>query len=138
MVHSEALGGDDFRLRTQAAEVLFKRLAPHVILVQVSGDIDVELFEPVASRMTPLLGSHPLLFYSDLEHLVSYTPGIRARWTRWFMEHRGQVECFVLVKSSLVRMGMVLINLALDNLLHAFTDREEFEARLRQSVASGG
>jgi hypothetical protein len=129
------LGGGDFRLETKSAVCVVKRVAPRVGLAQLTGDLDDELYAPVASFMTQLIEpSGTLHFFIDAEHVKSYTPGIRINWTRWFEQHRDRVQCHVMVKSALVKMAIMLLKIAVGDVVQPYSDRNAFETRLRQAA----
>ena len=72
----------------------------------------------------------------DASELASYDTEFRKKWTSWFAENKGHYhQVPILFRSSLVRMGINLVNPLIGNMILPFTERSEYEAAVQRAVA---
>ena len=136
MVIRESLAGGLIRYKTRLGEAVFSTPAPDVALVRYRGHAETALYEPIETEMNTLLarGTKVRLFV-DFEDLASYDTEFRTRWTEWFRRNRERlVRSHILQRSSLVKMGIQLVNLFVGEILSPVTERHEFDQKLEQAT----
>lgn len=113
--------------------------SPPVFLNVYSGHAQLEFIEPLQRVFSAALASgHPrLTVFIDATDLRSYDPEYRQQWVAWIDKHRGQVAALhVLVRSKIVEMGINLARVVLGPMMHAYSDRAEFEQLYAQCKRS--
>jgi hypothetical protein len=108
---------------------------PPVFLNVYSGHARLEFIEPIQRVFATYLAnsSRKLFVFMDAVDLRSYDPEYRQQWVTWVDKHRGQIGgLHVHVRSKLVEMGINLARVALGPMMHAYSDRAEFERVYQQ------
>lgn len=126
------------RWRTPRGELEIWIPRPDVIVIRFAGHGDDTFVEPVISRVQAVVetGSRPLVF-DDWERARSYDPRARLEMTRYAMQARHHVRAtHILVRSKLLSMTVSLVNRAVGNAFHMYSDRPVFEYELGRALGS--
>lgn len=113
---------------------------PPVFLTVYSGHAQIEFIEPIQRVFSTFLAnsSRKIFVFVDAVELRSYDPEYRQQWVTWVDKHRAQIGALhVLVRSKLVEMGINLARVALGPMMHAYSDRAEFERVYQQCKRDG-
>ncbi len=132
------LASDRERWRTPRGELEIWIPRTDVIVIRFAGHGDATFVEPVVSRVQGVIdtGLRPLVF-DDWERARSYDPRARLDMTRYAMEARRHVRAtHILVRSKLLSMTVSLVNRAIGNSFHVYSERPEFESELGRALAS--
>jgi hypothetical protein len=117
---------------TRAARATITRPAEHVVLLTVSGVVGREMAIDVGLGLDEVLarGGDSFTFW-DLENLQQYDSRLRIDCTQVLRKHWPKVKSItVLARSPIVRMGVAVANLALDNRIESHATRLAWKKRL--------
>lgn len=109
-----------------------ERLSSEVILLVMRGSMPADLAGPIAKALDEEMraGENSFTFW-DLEQLKNYDSQLRVDCVRALRDNWEKVRSItVLARSPLVRMGVSVANLALDNRIDAHATRESWQKRL--------
>ncbi len=122
---------DSLEVSSSRGSISVERVRPDAILYRFEGHLSEEMFEPSMAFANAAIARYPKIdLMGDGERWIGYEPGYRRAWTRWISAHRKQIRvAHLMSKSSIVRMGAQVINLALGaGVLHIHKDRVAFDA----------
>ncbi len=109
-----------------------QRVSPNVIQLVFKGAVSAALsdqFCPALQR--ELKAGEKAHTFWDAESLHHYDSKLRIECTRVVRENWSRVESLhVLVRSPLVRMGVAVANLALENRIQSYAERVRWQAQL--------
>jgi hypothetical protein len=131
----EAGGGYTLQMRGGKARV--QELVPGVLNIRYQG-IGHAAFVPEIQRGANqrIREGLTVTICVDASELVSYDTEFRKKWTSWFAESKGHYhQVLILFRSSLVRMGINLVNPLIGNMILPFTERSEYEASVQRAIA---
>jgi hypothetical protein len=112
--------------------VQLKKLGPGVLFFRKAGYLVNSLYDAVIETFTQeLANSGSLVIICDCRDFENYEPGYRQRWGNWFMSNRGRVKAPILVQSTLVKMGVQIINM-LVHVFEPFASEEAFLAGVKE------
>jgi hypothetical protein len=114
------------------ARVSIERLTDNVVLLTMRGSVSRDLAVAVGQALNDELarGGQTLTFW-DLERLKDYDSRLRIDCTRALQTNWAKVKSVtVLALSPIVRMGVAVANLALDNRIDAHSTRAAWQKRL--------
>ena len=135
MVRTPEAGGYSLELR--GGKVRVHELVTGVLDIRYHG-IGHAAFVPEIQRGANqrIREGHVVTICVDASELASYDTEFRKKWTSWFAEHKGHYhQVPILFRSSLVRMGINLVNPLIGNMILPFTQRSEYEAAVQRAVA---
>jgi hypothetical protein len=99
------------------------------------GRVELEWFEPTMVLVGEAVRRGGARLWGDGEGWMSYAPGYRDAWTRWFLDNRrGIASTCLVVQSPLLRMGVQVVNLFAANPIRVLDTSEELYARMRVEV----
>jgi hypothetical protein len=130
---------DSRLLSTPRGLLAVKCLGPDIVHYRFEGHIAEEMFTPsMVFAERAVRDSFKVVLIGDGELWQSYEPGYRNAWTTWMAKYRRQIRAaHLLTKSSIVRMGAEVINLALGaHVLHVYRERIKFEAEIAKFMRS--
>jgi hypothetical protein len=113
--------------------VTVQRLGPGCLHMTIRGHMTVDCYEAVITLFdTEVQTSSKLIFFVDGAAFDSYDQAFRTRWAEWLLKHRKtkQVAAHILVTSSVVALGVTLVNVATGGALTSYTQAAAFEAAL--------
>jgi hypothetical protein len=112
--------------------------APHVIVYVESGFLSAAFVAVINEELDMFVGKsdRPIHVFVDAWELDGYDSEIRIGASRWLEQNRERVaKQHMLVRSRLTRMGLAVAGLMLGGLLQGYTDREAFDASLKEAIA---
>lgn len=102
-------------------------LTPTVAHIVVEGILDQALADEIINEAARVSSQGAGVVLHDWSNLENYTSTARERLTDWTLEHRRSLAAVhILVRSSIVAMGVNVANLALGGFLKAGTDPVAF------------
>jgi hypothetical protein len=102
-------------------------LTPTVAHIVVEGVLDQALADEIIAEAARVSREGAGVVLHDWSNLENYTSTARQRLTDWTLEHRRSLAAVhILVRSSIVAMGVNVANLALGGFLKAGTDPVAF------------
>lgn len=140
MAQREDLGVGSWRVRTARGTAKWIPHARRVIELEFAGYADLELVAPIMDEMGLLLdrtdGVH---CFSDVLEVEGYDAEVWKAAQAWLVKHRRRMAGnYVLQASSVVEVGTRLLNLFLPQALHAYTEREDYDKKLKECLALHG
>ena len=122
-----------------AGRVVIRWPAEHVIVYVESGFLSAPFADVINEVLDEFVAKaqRPIHVFVDGWDLEGYDSEIRVGASRWLEKNRDRVaKQHMLVRSRLTRMGLAVASLMLGGLLQGYTDRNTFEAALRETMGS--
>jgi hypothetical protein len=132
-----SLSHNEFGWASDRGELRVSEPAAGVVLLFEKGHLSSSFSEKITGVFERAIrgGSRPHLFI-DCERLLGYDPVLRTHVTAWAQVNHTRVAAFhLLVCSHIAKMGFAVSNLALNGLLHGYTERRAFQVVLDQTIA---
>lgn len=137
MLRALSLSHNEFGWASDRGELRVSEPAPGVVLLFEKGHLSSDFSEKITGVFERAIrgGGRPHLFV-NCELLRGYDPALRTHVTAWAQGNHTRVAAFhLLVCSHVVKMGFAVCNLALNGILHGYTERAAFQAVLDQTIA---
>ena len=128
--------GDGLSWSGPRGRVFLVMEAPHLVRIVMEGYVNGQVGTSAARALDAILrGATRCHAFWDLEAMVSYESAVRIECTRALLDNPGRVGAIqALARSKVVRMGVAVANLALQNRITMYMERGPFEAALREHV----
>lgn len=131
---SEGVGEPSWAGPTGSAALVVE--APHLVRIVMRGHIDAKTGISLAAALDRHIKSTARCHtYWDLEAMDTYESTVRVECTRVLLENPSRTGSIVaLARSQVVKMGVAVANLALDNKVLMFAERAPFEKALQREL----
>jgi hypothetical protein len=133
-----AVGGTSF-YEDARGSIRVARLAPHVVRFTNTGHLSVELAQFGLAQTALLLAEQRGSYcgFYDWQAMTGYASEARSVSTSFVMKNRKHMRrVAILTGSNLVAMGVNVANVVVSGFIGATTRRDEFEAWVRDAVAT--
>jgi len=115
--------------------IVTARIGAPDVYFYFEGRVELEWFAPTMVLVDDAVRRGGARLWGDGEAWMSYAPGYRDAWTRWFLDNRsGVASTHLVVQSPLLRMGVQVVNLFAANPIRVLGTSEELYARMRVEV----
>ncbi len=133
-----AVIAEEIRVDGKLGVATMSRPARGVVLVRYEGMAHAHFVPRITAEVDTVIAEDGgLLLFVDAEHMSSYDSGYRVGWTEWLRRNRSHVELVhILFTSSLVRMGINIVNPLVGGYLVAHSSRAQFYGALEQATSS--
>jgi len=104
-----------------------------IILLVFRGYATEEFIEPIVQRQSAILDKGKATVFNDWEHAEGYSTAVRKELTTWTSYNMRRIRrMHILVKSSLLKMGIGIAITLLKGNVKVYSNRQEFESILKQ------
>ncbi len=120
-------------------EAQLKVSAPHVVRIIMTGHVDAAAGRGIAAALHEHLAAAARAVHTfwDLEAMVNYHTEVRTACTRALLDNKPRVASVqTLSRSTLVKMGIAVANVALGGMVRGHGTRAEFEKALADALTA--
>ncbi len=131
------LGASGFSLEARAGSAQVREVVLGVLDIRYVGLAHADFVAPICELLDQRIREgHKVSLCVDAHELQGYATEFRKTWTDWFRRQRGHYhQVPILFRSSLVRMGINLVNPLIGNMILPLSEPAAYERALQEATA---